>query len=223
MKPAGLVRPVGIVTGLVAEARIAGALGMALAGNGTPEGAERAAENLVAQGATALLSFGLAGGLDPALKPGDIVVPLAVIEGGVSYPTDPALSEAVGGWFGGFLVATDGIVATRSAKAALWRQSMACAVDLESGAVARVASRHGLKFAVLRAICDPAERDLPSAALTALDTRGAIAIGRVAASILRRPGQIGGLIRVGRDAASARKALVGRVDRIVDAGGLVVL
>jgi len=204
----------GIVTGLTAEARIAHPLGDVQAGGGTPSGAERSAENLVARGATALLSFGLAGGLDPALKPGDIVVPLAVVEHGVTYRTDPALSDTIGGWFGGLLVATDSVVVTAAEKSALWRSGMACAVDLESGAVARVAARNGIPFAVLRAICDPAKRDLPPAALAALDQRGAIGIWRVAGSIIRRPGQIPALIRLGRDAAAARDALVRRVGRI---------
>jgi adenosylhomocysteine nucleosidase len=204
----------GIVTGLTAEARIARSLGDAQAGGGAPAGAERSAEALVAQGATALLSFGLAGGLDPALKPGDVIVPLAVVEHGVTYRTDPALSETIGGWFGGVLVATDAVVATATEKSALRRSTTACAVDLESGAVARVAARHGIPFAVLRAICDPAGRDLPPAALAALDRRGAIGIGRVAGSIIRRPGQIAALIRLGRDAAAARDALVRRVGRI---------
>jgi adenosylhomocysteine nucleosidase len=214
---------VGVVTGLAAEARIATGLGDVIAGGGKPDGAERAAEMLVARGARALLSFGLAGGLDPGLKPGAIVVPLAVIEGAASYNTDAALSTALGGWFGGFMVASDRIVVTRDDKRALFEATLACAVDLESGAVARVAARHGLPFAVLRAICDPAVTALPPAALAALDTTGTIAFGRVAASVLSRPSQIPALARLGRDAAAARKALVGRVRRIVDQGGLVVL
>jgi adenosylhomocysteine nucleosidase len=214
---------VGVVTGLAAEARVAQPLGDTEAGGGSPAGAERAAELLVARGATGLLSFGLAGGLDPALKPGDVVVPLAVMERGAIHHTDCDISQALGGWFGGFLAGADKVVATREDKAALWGATLACAVDLESGVVARVAARHGLPFAVLRAVCDPAARNLPPAALIALDHHGAIGFSRVASSILRRPGQIPALIQLGRDAAAARRALVGRVDRIVDQGLLVVL
>ena len=36
--------------------------------------AEATARNLIAEGATALLSFGVAGGLDPDLKPGDLII-----------------------------------------------------------------------------------------------------------------------------------------------------
>ncbi len=192
-----------------------------MAGNGTPDGAERAAEALIAKGTTALLSFGLAGGLDPALTAGDIVIPAAVIERGITYTTDTGLSARIGA-VAGLVIATERVVATRAAKSALRADTAACAVDLESGAVARVAARHKIPFAVLRAICDPAGRDLPPAALVALDDAGVIAIARVAALILRRPGQIPALIRLAGDAAAARRALVGRVDRIVHTGGLVV-
>ena len=152
----------GVVVGMSSEAAIARGLGCPVEiGGGTPSGAEVAAERLVAKGARSLLSFGLAGGLDPAVRAGDIIVPLAVIEGGDACATDPVMSEALGGWFGGLLLAGESIVADISAKRRLFVSSRACAVDLESGAVARVARRHGLPFAVLRAICDPATRALP--------------------------------------------------------------
>ena len=70
---------IGFITGLTAEARIAARCGGLLrAGGGTPAGAERAARQLVAEGAGALVSFGLAGGLDPALRPGALVVPARI-------------------------------------------------------------------------------------------------------------------------------------------------
>ena len=212
------LRP-GLVTGLAAEARVAARLGAALAGGGLPEGAEAAAERLVAEGATALVSFGLCGGLDPALDAGALLVPRAVHDAGDAYPTDPALSAALGGWNGAALAAATAPVARREAKRALFAATGAAGVDLESGAVARVAARHGLPFAVLRAVCDPADLDLPPLALTALDAGGTVRPARVAASLLARPGQIGALLRLARAAAAARAALVGRVGDILDHGG----
>ncbi|HEY2132632.1 MAG TPA: hypothetical protein VGH36_06620 [Acetobacteraceae bacterium] len=203
----GLAR-VGIVVGLVAEARIAGRLGLVETGGGLPAGARKAAERLVARGATALVSFGLAGGLDPNLQPGHLVIPRAVLEDGVRYRTDRALSDSFGGTNTALMFAGQEIVANSVAKRDLFLATGACAVDLESGAVARVAQRHDLPFAVLRAICDPAGRDLPPAALVALDAGGAIGLLRVLASVAGRPGQIAGLIRLARDAGLARQALM---------------
>jgi adenosylhomocysteine nucleosidase len=204
-----------VVTGLAAEAQIARRLGLpAMAGGGEPAGAEAAAEAMVAQGATALLSFGLAGGLDAALQPGDILIPDAVVEDGRIRPTNANLSRALGEAAHGMLLAHTAIVASAAEKADLARTTLCRAVDLESGAVARVAERHMLPFAVLRAICDDAARDLPPAALAALDEKGAIAIARVALSILGNPLQIPSLIALGRDAGRAREALVRRVNQI---------
>lgn len=214
---------VAVITGLAAEAAIARRLGLPVgAGGGTPWGAELEAERLVAGGATALISFGLAGGLDPDFKAGDVVVPIAVVEAGRIRPTDAALSDRLGGWYGGMLLAGSDIAATAADKAALWKTTLCGAIDLESGAVARVAERHAIPFAVLRAICDPAARDLPPAALLALDEKGAVTVARVALSLALRPLQIPELIALGRDAARARAALVRRVDQVRAAFGSVL-
>jgi adenosylhomocysteine nucleosidase len=198
----------GIVVGLAAEARMARGLGDIEIGGGMPAGAEAAAERLTARGATALLSFGLAGGLDPALRPGAIVVPAAVQEAGRSYTADPALNLMLGGATAAALLVGTHVVGDAGEKAALWRATAAAAVDLESGAVARVAGRHGLPFAVLRAVCDPAGRSLPRAALVALDQHGAIGFARVLGAVLRRPWEIPALLRLASDAAHARRALL---------------
>jgi adenosylhomocysteine nucleosidase len=200
---------IGVVVGLTAEARVARRRFSHVAvGGGTVAGAEAAARGLVGQGVRGLLSFGLAGGLDPMLRPGALVVPEAVVSDGRTFPTDPGLVQAGGS---GWLLGYDVVVATAAAKRRLFVASGCRAVDLESGAVARVADEAGLPFAVVRAICDPAERDLPPAALSALSDAGAIGVLRVIGSVLARPGQVPALLALGRDAAAGRKRLVGWV------------
>ena len=204
---------IGFVTGLTAEARIAaGCGGLARAGGGTPAGAEAAARQLIAQGATALVSFGLAGGLDPALRPGALIVPAEIVENGSVFPAHPALAARFGGLTPHRLLAGDVVVPDAAAKRAA-RTLDVHAVDLESGAVARVAMEHGLPFAVVRAVCDPAERDLPPAATVALDQKGAIGLMRVLGSLLRHPGQLSALMALGRDMARARKTLLAVVEQ----------
>lgn len=193
---------------MAAEARIARRLGEVAIGGGTPAGAKAAAERLVARGANALLSFGLAGGLDPGLHPGSIVVPVAVLADGHRYFTDEGLCRACGGTTVRLVLAADAILADAEGKRRLSVETAASAVDLESGAVARVAQRHRLPFAVLRAVCDPAQRGLPPAALAALDARGAIRLARVAGSVMARPWQIPALLRLAVEAAIARNALL---------------
>jgi adenosylhomocysteine nucleosidase len=205
----------GFVVGLAAEARLVRSLGWPVAiGGGTAGGARLAAERLVSGGITALISFGLAGGLDPALRAGRVLVPRAIITDEHRLPTDPALSERLGCVSIALLLGARDVVAGAAAKAALFAATGAAAVDLESGAVARVATEHGLPFAALRAICDPAERDLPPAALIALDRRGGIGLARVLWSVLVHPAQVPALLELAGDAAAARRALRDAVTRI---------
>ena len=207
-----MMSAIGFVTGLTAEARLLEKTGfLVAAGGGGPEGAYRAAERLIGQGAKALVSFGLAGGLAPGVAPGALLVPRAVAEGAEHYPCDPALAAFLGGATGDTILAGTDIAATVAQKAALYSVTRIGAVDLKSGAVARAARAHGLPFAVLRAIADPATRTLPPAALVPLKPSGAIDLPRILRSVLANPAQIPALIGLARDAGKARAALVARV------------
>jgi adenosylhomocysteine nucleosidase len=128
--------------------------------------------------------------------------------------TDAGLSRRLGGTTPHSLLGGDTIAVTAAEKHHLWTTTGAAAIDLESGAVARAAAAHGLPFAVLRAVCDPAGRNLPPAALTALNNQGAIGLLRILGSLLRRPGQLPGLMELAADAAAARRALTARVTEI---------
>ena len=206
---------IGVVVGLAAEARIVRRFFSRVeTGGGTAAGAEGAAQRLIEQGAAALISFGLAGGLDPMLRPGAVIVPDAVVTRGQALATDQLLNEGLGGETGQALLGADHVAATALAKQYLFVATGCAAVDLESGAVALAAEAHGLPFAVLRAICDPAERDLPPAALCALNDTGAIGLLRLMASVLSQPWQIPALLALGQDAAAARRALMVRVARL---------
>lgn len=202
----------GIVVGLKAEARIARRLHAPVAiGGGTQAGARAASQSLLSQGATALLSFGLAGGLDPKLSAGTIIIPSAVVTETGRYAADPRLTAALGGPTPHLLLAADHPITRAEAKHDFYAATGCAAVDVESGTVAEAATSAGLRFAVLRAICDPAQRTLPPAALIALDAQGTIALRRIAISILREPRQFASLLALARDAALARRTLLSHV------------
>jgi adenosylhomocysteine nucleosidase len=207
-----------VVVGFAAEARIARRLGWPVAiGGATAAGAIIAAERLLDAGCKALVSFGLAGGLDPSLRSGVLVVPAVVIAAGQHYPTDPQLSCLLGGVSAEALAGVDAVLASAEAKHLLWCRTSAAAADLESGAVAQVAAKYGAALGVLRAICDPAERSLPPAALATLRPSGAIGFGRLITSVLVQPGQVQALLRLAGDGAAARRSLLARVKSIAQA------
>ncbi len=209
---------VGVVVGLAAEARIARRLGWRVRiGGGTAAGAGVAAQRLIDDGCDSLVSFGLAGGLDPRLRPGAPIVPSAVLVNGTAYPTDRGMSQLLGGTMNWVMLGADAIVASIEAKRQLRHCTSAAAVDTESGAVAIAASARCMPFAVLRAVCDPADRALPAVALAALDGSGSIDIRRVGASVIAEPGQLPALLVLASDAAAARRCLTRRVRQITGA------
>lgn len=183
-------------------------------GGGDAEGAAAATTRLIARGARCLLSFGLAGGLDPTLAPGALIVPDVVLSAEGHWPTHPPLAAELGR-VGGAVFSGDSVVTTAGAKRTLFQRTGAACVDLESGAVAEQAARHAIPFAVLRAVCDPASRSLPHAALAALDPNGRISTWRVARAVLAHPRELSALIALGGDAMRARRALARRVATIV--------
>ena len=205
------MRKLGIVVGMLSEAQIAQRAGCAVAvGGGGPLGARRMAERLVEDGARMLVSFGLAGGLDPAIPAGTALLPRAVLCGNRLHICDPDMVSALQGLGepADLILAGETIIATAREKARLRRETGAAALDLESGMVAEVAEAEGVPFAVLRAVCDPAGRDLPRAAVQAQNDSGGIRPGAMAVNLLRRPLDIFGLIALGRDATRARRALI---------------
>ena len=125
----------------------------------------------------------------------------------------PGAGELFGGLTGHTMLGGSEIAANATAKRQLRASTQADAIDLESGAVARIAAVHGLPFVVVRAICDPAGKDLPPAALIALDSAGGIGLLPVLRSVSRRPNQILGLLALAADAARARRALIGVAQR----------
>ncbi|HEY4044836.1 MAG TPA: hypothetical protein VGM32_23730, partial [Rhodopila sp.] len=104
-------------------------------GGGTPAGAGVAATRLIGDGATGLVSFGLAGGLHPALRPGMVIVASDVLSDGEQLSADTKLAARFGGVTGHVVLAGTSVVAEAAAKRALFAATRADAVDLESGVV----------------------------------------------------------------------------------------
>lgn len=160
--------------------------------------------------ATAVLSFGIAGGLAPQVATGELIVASTLWEAGEARAVDAdwtAMLQARCKARAGVLAASDALLSSAAAKAALHRASGALAVDMESGAALRFAEARGLPFAALRAVADGPADVLPAAAAVGLNPDGSPAPLRVLGALLRRPGELPALLRLARASAAAHAAL----------------
>lgn len=204
-----------VVTGLAREARVAAGPGVeTLQAGGDPDRLRARLAQRTDAGTRAVLSFGLAGGLDPGLAPGDVVIASAVLAER-RYACAPALVTRFADRLSvpgarvivADLAGAEAPVLTREAKSALHAKTGAAAVDMESQVAAAHAARHGLPFGAIRVVCDPAERALPAFVGTALKPDGEPDLGAVLAALLRRETSVGTLVRLARDSGAAFRSL----------------
>jgi adenosylhomocysteine nucleosidase len=157
-----------------------------IAGPGAPT-AQVTVDRLIAEGAEAILSFGLAGGLDPTIPPGALIVPE-----GVLLPEDNGLKvlETDRRWRNRLvnllssgsevrenpLLCSFEPVLGVADKAKLHHDSEAGAVDMESALIARAAANRGVPFLALRAVSDCAATAIPAAAASAMTQGGRLNI-----------------------------------------------
>lgn len=209
---------IGVICGAQAEAAALGTLWrdtrlMVVFSGAQPGRAEAQARACLGAGCRALLSFGTAGGLAPGLVPGALLAPEAVLAGdGTRWVPVPWL---VPQGVAGDLLGVDRLAADPAAKAVLRADTGAVAVDMESHRVALVAAEAGLTFGVLRAVLDPAERALPSAAAAALGEEGQTRPLRLALGLMRNPWQIGTMRSLGHDFRAARAALADAAAKVL--------
>ena len=179
------------------------------------ENARKAAELAVSKGATQLISWGCAAALNPDLKMGNLVLAESLIgndgqEISVNATWHQHAKTVLGSEitaYKGALIASEKMVSTAQAKQEIFEQTGAIALDMESGAIAKVATHYALPFLVIRAIADPASMDLPNALENALNEKGEVAISRILKSLVLNPKEIPHLIQVGQYFQIAKKTL----------------
>lgn len=198
------------LVGLAFEARIAAGPGVLVVcrGRETPDLLRLA----IGAGCRSIISFGVAGGLAPDLTPGDCVVASAILDFPAVRPTDPLwsrkLADMIPGARHGPIMGVNAVVSDPADKRKLHAVTRAVAVDMESHLVARLADSHGLAFAAVRVIIDPAHRAVPPAALLAMAPGGSTDVTAMLREILARPSQVSPLMRLAADAIAARASLV---------------
>jgi len=173
-----------------------------------------AAGALVEAGATALVSWGLAGGLDPRLRAGTICLPSVVVSrDGATFATDVHWREILAAAISRHLRVVSGKLLTSAvaiedvaAKAAAFAETGAVAVDMESAGVAQIAASKRLPFVAVRAIVDTAGDTLPRAVMAA-GTEGRVRLARLLFGIVRSPREIAPVMRLAQRYRAAIRAL----------------
>lgn len=225
------LRPILIVTGLVQEARIAAGPGMAVICSSSSPGQLRALLTVVdPETIRGVISFGVAGGLDPSLRSGDVVVATEVLAGDARWAAGLSLNDDLIGKLTsgrrrvvrGCLAGAEEVVTGRSCKAALHSETGAAAVDMESHIAAAYAAEARLPFAALRVISDPAHRALPALARAAIKPNGQIDVAAILRGVVRNPATVRALVSTGIDFNRALRSLRGCRDYLVGSEGLVL-
>jgi len=196
------------VVGMASEKRIVASLGRVLVGTADLASALR-------ERPAGVISFGMCGGLDPALLVGDLLIADGVVTGGRRIAACAAWNDALGAGLPkarrGDIAAGDAIVGSVDAKAALWRTTGAACVDMESHQVALAAEAVDIPFAVVRAVSDPATRALPPSALAGFKigptADGESDVDAVLRALARRPWELPALIQTAMDSAKAIRSL----------------
>ena len=204
--------------GMAFEAKIAAGPGVLVVCRNNRRDLATVAGNAARKGYRGIISFGVAGGLAANLRTGDWVVASHVLESQVTRSTDAAWSnsllEVIAGASYAPILGVDAPVAEPTMKRDLHRATGAAAVDMESHVVARLAAAHGLAFAAMRVIVDPADRAIPPAAVLGMGRDGGADIWALVRNLVAHPSQLSLLARVAADAITARAELL-RVRRLL--------
>jgi hopanoid-associated phosphorylase len=170
-----------------------------------------------APGATGVLSIGLGGALDPQLAVGDVVIASEVIGDG-RWPTDEAWSDRLATALPearrAVAYGSDKMILKAADKAILHAETGAALADMESHVAARFAAGRGLPLTVVRVVSDAAFTDLPRAVTCGLTPDGGMNLMGVLAALAADPKQLPALIRAGRDAETAFRALQALAPRL---------
>jgi adenosylhomocysteine nucleosidase len=218
----------GIVAALQTEARSLGSLPVTasgpiqlspstllyIAGMGAKQ-AQAAAEALIGENASALLSWGCAGALHSKLSPGNLILPQIIIypQKGIFSTDNSWHKRLLTRLANQFEVYTEPLAQSLSAlksraeKLDFVKQNQALAVDMESASVAEAAVEADLPFMAIRAIADPLEQNIPASVFRAINQKGRLRPFHLLAGLARRPADILILNQLRRNFHAARTTL----------------
>ncbi|MEP1443297.1 MAG: hypothetical protein ABJK39_09840 [Hyphomicrobiales bacterium] len=173
-----------------------------------------AADELIRQGCDKLLSFGIAGGLTPKLRVGDVVFSNHVVTPlDESYGKRPASKKVEGLAMGASkpllmsVCGVDDIIFQPTEKAKLHQLTRAAIADMESHGVARAANAAGIPFFVLRSVSDAVSDHLPEFVANGVNEDGTPNLKPILMALLKNPFRLGALLKLKGNTDTALAAL----------------
>jgi len=183
-------------------------------------GALKAAQTLIDGGIDALMSFGVAGGLQDDVAVGDVVFADKIYHKDGVWMCHKAWSHALWARYAsvpfarrGSVFGSDILVPEIAEKRALGERTGALVVDMESHIGACLAHRHGIPFMAVRAVVDRVDKAIPPVLYHVIAPDGSYDVGGVMKALLRRPWQVGSLISLAYHMERAESALVRVIQR----------
>jgi nucleoside phosphorylase len=163
-----------------------------------PHLASAAAETALGRcsGRAVLLSTGFCGGLDPALRAGDIFAATEIIRARDLCHYSASLPQTQQPFHRGKLWSQDRAAVSAAEKQALRRHG-ADAVDMEAAAVAAQAARRNAAFYCVRVVSDPVGQSLPLDFNACRDSAGRFSKPRITRAVLLHPNRLMPLLRFG--------------------------
>ena len=175
------------------------------------------------------ISSGLAGGLRPEYRIGQVLAARTVSSGTIDYvatvqfdqpdfrieSSGPLLSfaEECGAVVANAFYTSGRVIARAQEKKHLAHS--ADAVEMESFGILSAAAKDGIPAIAIRAVSDTADEDLPLDMTGVFTTEGRVSVPRVLGQVAMHPTAIPGLVKLGKQSKAAAESLAHFLDQYV--------
>lgn len=168
--------------------------------------ARAAMQSLLKHNIDGVVSWGVAGAIDPKLNFGDILISETVLYNNDKYTCslnwfnniNQELQNNYSFIKSGMMVTNQEICSSIENKTSLYENTGASAVDMESGAIAELAQSENIDYLILRAISDNANTAIPEVVTNHTDNLGRPDLFPFLFSCIKQPGQIIELVKLAR-------------------------